>query len=94
MQDNLTESRDLTHHVTRLHKLLCRDDVISEDISRHFTSSKPSSLAVLKGERGRLEGVKQGKLEEYVVGLKDEIKSYKKLCYQTRCEVGSSGRGT
>ncbi|KAL5270206.1 hypothetical protein ACHWQZ_G001070 [Mnemiopsis leidyi] len=90
VNDNMSTSIDLKHQITRLNRLLLKEDSVHESISQHFDSPKPSSLQVLKRELSRLQQLKQEKLEAYVAGLREEIVNFQKLCFQTRCEVSSS----
>ncbi|XP_063689662.1 uncharacterized protein LOC134822480 [Bolinopsis microptera] len=90
VNDNMSTSIDLKHHITRLHRLLLKGETLHDSIYLHFDSPKPSSLQILKRELSRLEQLKQEKLEAYVGGLREEIVNFQKLCFQTRCEVSSS----
>ena len=87
-QDKISLSTDLSEKICRLHRLLHKD-ALPEDaqIRAQFYCPKPSSISRLQEHLDGQNQEKQGKLDAYVAGIKQEIDELQKLCFQSRCEV-------
>jgi len=93
LRDQLTEnkhvSQELKRDVTRLHRLIHRDQPIPDTIEHLFHSSKPSNISQLREILTSLNKMKNDNLDKYLVGLEEEISIFHKLCFQTKCELSS-----
>ena len=89
MTENKHVSQELKRDVTRLHRLIYRDQSIPDPIEQLFHSSKPSNINQLKDILNNLNKMKNDNLEKYIVGLEEEINIFHKLCFQTKYELSS-----